>query len=483
VTNVEIILVREGPMLSGDLAKLVSDENVISLDAAKKQVSRAADPVKRVTGFFINNQSFYFLESHLQDGSYIVGIKLALKTSAKRVFAVLKALENNRGFLAETELPAFMFSPIGNLVGHKRSDIVINEALKLDLIKKEGDFYKLNEVYFRKSQVDFKYYKGVEVAKNFILNQFIDWARMIGLVSFDTPSLYSEFSKFQWAFTAPSYIGTLPHYNNGSLKPAFVLADILIGNEATEDDVLFFVEKIKILKAQRNFSPIIPFLIVDRLSLEALNLLKQNGVVIGFVYKLFGNGYIDLIRSLINTVANAGAILKSNPDEFISLMEKISNLTDGKTNNLRGDIFELAVGYYHARLCNNFDVSKKIYIDSWPYELDVFAVYPDHVNVAECKGLKRPLTLTEVDAWLIKNVKVRSWIELQEAYNNKRHVFELWSTGGFEDDAFAKLQIAGKAKRYDIKFYDQPGIIGKAKEIANSKFLSILNQYFLKEPV
>lgn len=483
MTSIENILQTKGPLLSGKLSKVLQSYSGLSNETIRKQLSRSAEPVKKVQGFFTYNQSLFYLEEHIKDGSYIRVLKEILKDSAKRIFAVVKALEYHFGYLGEPQLAAYILSPVENLKGHKRADMVLRDAARIDLIKRDLDYIKLNELYFPKSRINFKRFKAIEIARNFILNQFMDWARMIGMVSFDTPTLFSEFAKFQWAFTSPSYISSLTSYKNGNILPAFVLADILIGSQVKEDNVLFFVEKIKIVKAVNPGLKIIPFLILDGINSDALAVLKKQGIVVGFISKLFGREYSELIKDLINTVTNAAAILKKNPVEFLALMDKIIKLTDGKTNNLRGDVFEMAVGYYHSRLCKNLDISKIIYIDGVQRELDVFAVYADAVKVCECKGLKRSLTITEIDDWLKKNVLVREWIDMQDAYKEKCHVFELWSTGGFTEEARSKLEEAAEAKRYDILYFDQAAILKKAKEIPGSKFVTILNQYFIKEPV
>ena len=483
MTKIETILHRKGPLLSGELSKAMQAVSGLSEVTIRKQISRAADPVKKLSGFFIYNQSLFFLDEHISDGSYIKVLKDILKNSAKRFFAVIKALEYHNGYMAESQIAAYTFSPLENLKGHKRSDMVLKEVARTGLIAREPGYLKLNEAYFPKFRINFKRYKAVETARNFVLSQFRDWARKIGMVSYETPTLFSEFSKFQWAFTAPSYISSLVIYKGGLNNPAFVLADILIGSQVKEDNVLFFVEKVGIVKSVYLNSRIIPFLIVDNINAGALQILKQQGIIVGFIDKLFGYGYKELIRDLISTVTNAAAILKKNPDQFLRLMSTISKLTDGKTNNLRGDIFEMAVGYYHSRLCRNLDISKIIYIDGIQRELDVFAVYPHQVTVCECKGLKRALTLGEVDEWLKDIILLREWIDMQDAYRGKRHVFELWSTDGFTPDAVIKLESVSAAKRYDICCFDQPAILKKAREIPGTKFVKILQDYFIQEPL
>lgn len=483
MTLLESILIEHGPALSGDIAKQIEAARGVAPETSRKQLSRFSEPVKRIKGFFINNQSFYYLPEHIADGSFIEELTTALKTSAKRLFVLIKALEYNKGYLHKDHLAAYGFSPVENLVGHRRFDTVVREGLRHNLIVMDGDYYKLNDEFYPKKIIDFRYHKGISIARDFLINQFADWACKIGLVSFDSAEYFREFSKFSWAVTGPSYVGTLPDYTQTGIKPGFVLADFVVGNQVSDDHVHFFVEKLKVIKALAGHSRILPFLIVDVVPPQTLQLLKQNGVIVGFVHQMFGNGYIDLIKALINTVVNAAAILKSRPDDFLALMDKIKILTEGKTNNLRGDVFELAVGYYHAKESRNFDISKKVYWEGEPYELDVFAVYEDRVVVAECKGTKGPIELEAIDKWLTKIVDVREWINEQEAYKGKRHQFEFWSTGGFDVEASDKIEIVSKTKKYDNLFLGPDAILEKASKLKSPKFTAILKEYFLKEPV
>ena len=76
--------------------------------------------------------------------------------------------------------------------------------------------------------------KSLEIVENFLLNQLNDWARGIGLTSYNTATYYSEFGKFSWAYVSPSYVSTLVKYNKGNIVPGFVVADVLIGNTKNE---------------------------------------------------------------------------------------------------------------------------------------------------------------------------------------------------------------------------------------------------------
>jgi hypothetical protein len=480
--TIEKILRDKGPLLSGELADIIGKIEGGSKDAIRKRISRTKLPVTRIKGFFVDNQSFFYLQEQYNKEIYFDALREACKKSAKRFYAVIKAIEYHQGYIKANHLPAYTFSPVQNLKGHKKIKQILENLSTLKIILFEDGSYTLNSL-IENNLPNYKEAKGIETAKNFLLTQFSNWAKTIGLSSYNTGSFYSEFGKFQWGFTSPSYINSLTAIKNEKLIPAFLLADVLIGKEASEEDISFFIEKIKILNAQKNISKFIPFLIVDSLTPEALSTLKKNGVVIGFVNKLFGYEYGDLLKALITTITNAGAILKKNPEAYLELITKINKLVDGKTNNLRGDLFELAVGFYHSRLCNNLDIGKQISYEGVWKEIDILATYPDYIKIAECKGYKNKVTKEEVEKWLTEKIPIiRNWIINQPMNDNKKLVFELWSTGGFDDDALVKIKKASETTRkYKIEYYDQAAIIEKAKEVKSPKFNTILKQYYFGE--
>lgn len=64
----------------------------------------------------------------------------------------------------------------------------------------------------------------------------------------------------------------------------------------------------------------------------------------------------------MNLIENAGAILKTNPGQYLPLLENIEKLAIGKTNNLKGDLFEMTVGFYHGQLCQSLEIGKNIFM-------------------------------------------------------------------------------------------------------------------------
>lgn len=148
------------------------------------------------------------------------------------------------------------------------------------------------------------------------------------------------------------------------------------------------------------------------------------------------------------------------------MIESIEKLSTGKTYNLKGDLFEMAVGYYHGQLCKVLEISKTVSHDSELREIDVYAVYQDKVVFAECKGYNSKIDDEYVEKWLSKKIPViRNWALSCESLCDKQMVFEIWSTGGFTDDATKRLSTTHqKTKKYQIDFYDYPQMLDLAKE-------------------
>jgi hypothetical protein len=482
VTYLEKLIKEEGPILSSELIEsLINKEKGLTKDAARKRLSRIKSDIVRVKGLFADGQFLFHEKEIFNSEDYYTGLYNALKKAGKQYFTILQSLDFHYGQLKLEHLPSYSISPVLDLKGHVTFNSVLEKLISLRLITIKDDFILLSNI--PDSNFNSKKAKGLDVAKNFILIQFNDWSRKIGLVSYNSSKFYSEFGKYQFNFVSPSYVGTLPKNNKTNLIPGFVVADILIGNTVNENQIDFFLNKIKAIKYQKNSSNFIPFLIVESIDTKSLNKLKSQGVVIGFVNELFGENYKELLNSLINLVTNAGAILKKNPEAYLDLISKLNKLVDGKTNNLRGDLFELAVGYYQGRICKSIDIGKIINHEGLQREIDVFGFTESEIFISECKGYNHKVSKEEVEIWLSeKTTIIRKWVLDNYMLSDKKLTFEFWSTGGFTDEAIEFLtKKKEKTKKYKIDFFDLNDMLTKSRELKSKKFTEILREYYVKE--
>lgn len=484
MTSIKTIIKSKGPILTSHLIQEIkSAGSSLSDEAIRKQLSRFKDEdIYKLKGYFAHRQTLFYFKDDFYDEVFTYGLRSALKSDAKQYHYLITALEFHCGTLPKEQITAYGVNPIINVKGHVTIHSAIEKLRSLQLVSDDEAEISLNpqrtDVVANKRQS-----MAIQLVKDVLLLQFNDWARKLSMTAYDSSAFYSPFGNFCFAFVAPSYISTITTWSEKTLKPGFVVADILVGNTITVDHVEFFIKKVEILKSQKNTLKFLPFLIVDKLEPEALVKLKSNGIIIGFVNQLFGEEYTVLMNSLINTVVNAGAILKRNPEQFIDLLTKLKALVSGKTNNLRGDLFEMAVGYYHSKMgCGTLDIGKLITHEFLQREMDVYAVYGNKVVVAECKGYNYPMSKADLEIWLTDKVPIiRKWILNQPSLNDLEIHFQYWCTGGFTEDAEPFIEKMEATKKYSVEFFDAEKIVKISALAKSRKFNDIMNEYFIKQ--
>ena len=467
---------QKGPLLSSQLIKYYEDGST-GKDAIRKRLERLPKSIGRIRGFFKDNQTFFYYKEQQFTERYFYALIESLKTSAKQHYCIINSLQYHKGYIKKDELASYSFSPIENLKSHKNFSNVVRDLSRIGLIIEEEDYYTLSPNI---SSSNKSAYKAIEIVKKNILSHFYDLNRNIGFISYNGGNFNSEFSKFQFSFTAPSYIC-------GLSKPSFVLADIMIGGSNDEENINFFLTKINTIKKTHKKSNFIPYLITDSLSNEAFSKLKENGIVIGLIDKLFGREYKELMESLIDVITNISVILKKEPNKFIEIIKKFDKLIDGKTNNLRGDLFEFIVGYYHSNLCQSIDIGKIYKDDGKKKEVDVYASYQDKIILCECKAYKTPISLDIIEKWNEKIAFIYKVIEKNRSFTSDKNrdiIFEFWSISGFSEEATQYLQEKkNNLKKYKIEFYKRDEILKKAKDSNANKITDIKNEYFANEGI
>ena len=467
---------QKGPLLSSQLIKYYEDGST-GKDAIRKRLERLPKSIGRIRGFFKDNQTFFYYKEQQFTERYFYALIESLKTSAKQHYCIINSLQYHKGYIKKDELASYSFSPIENLKSHKNFSNVVRDLSRIGLIIEEEDYYTLSPNISSSNKSG---YKAIEIVKKNILSHFYDLNRNIGFISYNGGNFNSEFSKFQFSFTAPSYIC-------GLSKPSFVLADIMIGGSNDEENINFFLTKINTIKKTHKKSNFIPYLITDSLSNEAFSKLKENGIVIGLIDKLFGREYKELMESLIDVITNISVILKKEPNKFIEIIKKFDKLIDGKTNNLRGDLFEFIVGYYHSNLCQRIDIGKIYKDDGKKKEVDVYASYQDKIILCECKAYKTPISLDIIEKWNEKIAFIYKVIEKNRSFTSDKNrdiIFEFWSISGFSEEATQYLQEKkNNLKKYKIEFYKRDEILKKAKDSNANKITDIMNEYFANDGI
>lgn len=477
------LLKKHGPMLSGALARLLEQEYGASNTVARQALSRARKPVNKIcTLSFENNQKFFYLEEQYMSYDYCSALIDAIKENSRVNWAYLCAFLAQDGYVSKALLPALVSSPVGRVKGHKSHDRVISDLVQCHLIEEfdEGRWKLCDWI----GNANLARSVGVETVKKQLARDFADWSAKLNLAAYDSVRTLdapaeAEFGNFRWAVTAPAYIQ--PLYDEAQKKPGFLVADVFCGKTASVEDIGFFLDKVDILRAFRNLPSFLPVLLTDRLEPEALRRLKEKKIMVGLTDNLFGRRYTQLLSEIVAVFTNAGAVLAKDLSRVESLFTELAK-AEGRYNDMVGDLFELLVGYYYRTIgCGYLTIGKQIRDPETGArnELDVLVERDGGVIVVECKATRSPIGVDFTEKWLKKNIpQTRRW--LRERYPEiDRFTFQLWSLGGFTQEAADQLaQTAGRTKKYRVEYFNKEDILSMARTGKVQAMVDILNQYF-----
>lgn len=446
---------------------------------ARKRIQRLPESIYKIKGICKDNQSILYHKDKWGDEEFYDGLIDVLRVNANQHYLIINSLKLHDGTILKEKLASFTASPILHKKGHKSFESVLNDLKNLRLIEESTTHYSLSGY----ANINEKRAKAVNTLQAITIAHFHEWARNIGLISYDSARFDSEFSRYQFCMVATSYIKSLFSKSGAKLIPAFVLADIVLNRNITEVDIQFLIKKLQNISMQNQSAKFIPFLLVGSHNSDVYHALKSNGIVVGNIDELFGKKYSETIFGILNLIENAGAVLKNNPDQYIKLIENIEKLAVGKTYNLKGDLFEMAVGLFHGQQCQSLEISKNIHYNSKHREIDVYAVYQDKVIFAECKGYNYPIDDGYIDEWLSAKIPViRDWALSCESLNGKKIQFEIWCTGGFTEESTNKLVTAKeKTKKYSIDSFDLDKMRSVARDKNISHFEKVIKTYYIKE--
>ncbi|MDL2215936.1 hypothetical protein LJB77_02630 [Ruminococcaceae bacterium OttesenSCG-928-N02] len=485
--SIKALLEEKGPMLSGDLAKLYELENKTNNVNARQAISRARSPVQKNKLIpFQNNQVFIYLEKQFMSQIYWDSLIASITNYSKIADAFIRAMTSQDGIISKNILAAYTMSPIDNLKGHKRHDVLLEQLTQSNIIVDYNDeqISLSNRWYPSIYSNGFSHAKAIELTKKMVLSDFNDLARNTNTISYNSGKFWSNFAHFQWGYTAPSYLQGISSWDvkNQTPVPGFIIADVVLQRNASVKDISFFIEKVNTIKSFRNISNFIPILIIYGVDAEALELLKKNNIAIAFIDKVFGREYVELLDDLINVITNATVMVSNAPDKVDKIFDALAKM-DGRYNNIVGDMFELMVAELYRTLGVSYlEVNKAIpateTVSHRPKEIDVMVDRNGTIIIAECKATVSMLNEGFVEKWLTeKIVDIHKF--LTGIYSNKKFEYQLWSTGGFTPEAEARLRKAQAAtKKYSIAFYNKNEMVEYAKNNGAQNFVSRIRKHF-----
>ena len=252
-----------------------------------------------------------------------------------------------------------------------------------------------------------------------------------------------------------------------------------------------FIRKHDMASAPRNVAPILPMLVSDEFESEAFNLARSKGIVAATVENLFGKSTAKLLRELIELVTNTGTTISDKPNKLYQLLSSLTKI-EGAANNLRGALFEFAIGYLVKEIeGGGIEIGKKIthYKTNQRFEIDVLLTRSNEgaILVIECKS-KIPgskVALTEVQKWYENRVPhIFEILNYFKVYKGSKFQFELWTNGAFHDQAWDWLEQQSKnCGGYSVDWKDGISLREYAKQGNSSTVRKILNEHYFHHPL
>lgn len=494
---VEAILLNDGPGLSSDVARKLVAQG-LSADVARQRISRAGANIRRLKGLvFPRNARFLYLAK--QDGSEAYWHALArdIREASPAYGPALAAVQARDGVVPLDQFSIVSGSPIRQK-GQVSSETVMQRLEAVHLIER-GELQGFGHVIALRADghlgtPNFQRLKARVIVEKMLLLALRDWARRLGVASYDKIEIRGEgdtlpaFGTFNWDLCGPSYLTPIVRRRKDAPpQPGFLVADVVVGQAVNEHAVAAFVRKFQLSSYLKNLPPFLPVFMADGFTQDAFNLGRQHGIMLATPKNLFGRDVAVGLATLLETLSRAAAIAVAKPEVIGELFDKLGSI-DGADRNLRGSLFELVVGHVvQARYGGSIDINHLVRFDEFRAEIDVRRILAGDVWIYECKGYQpdHMIGLGEIEAWLTETVPgLYRATKAESRFNTANIYFEFWTSGGFTSEALARLEEArAKTQRYAIGWKSGPDVRAELARLSASGMAAMFDQHFLKHPI
>ena len=484
-------------MRSSRLVQELTHRESISVDAAKKRVSRTQPPIRKFPIRLLpKNEAFLYLQNDQNSDGFWDGLVRDLDETHSIYGLALFGLMARGGLARQAS-----FNVISGAPEAQKKQVplarVLDTLTETGLVKQievgtMGTCVGLNAKVF--GAHDLSAFRARTIAENFLMDGLSEWARKLGLVSYNainirTPERAPQFATFYCDLVSPSYLLPLVSPTKGAPKPGFFVADVFCNFTLDVKHIRYFLRKVHLLHALRQVRPFLPILLADGYTPAALHEGHKAGVLMATTRDLFGETVANALTSLIETLTHAAAVVASDPDRIAQLMDALGAI-EGRAGNLRGALFEMIVGYLVRRVEGlSIDIGKTVRNPNTgeAAEIDVEGIREgQECWVYECKG-RQPrdrVSADDIKEWLKKVSRILGHHRVQERFQGYQFGFEFWTTGKFDEDALQLLAAEKKQRRrITLNWRDGDQVKEYAKKAKNKSILDTLNQHYFKHPL
>lgn len=492
------VLKTLGPCVSSDLtAALVKNHGLTSTNARQK-VSRSTSIKKLAYLPFPRNARFVYLQADYGSPEFWHALTRDLLKHTISYGGGLAALIARGGVMPVVHFAIACGAPLAQ----KRhlSPVSILDRLRTAKLVQTFDVPGIGECVelaqsTSPSSLDVMHMRARIRTEEVLLSAVKDWARSLGLVSYNTVALRDEgadqprVGTFNWDLTAPSYLGALTQWEGGTVKPGFLVCDVLLGVNVTEQAIRPFINKCKTLRTLPKIGRCLQVFVADGYTPDAYALAKSEGVVPATTVTLFGKDVAKALRELADILSDA--FPRAHTLEKVDAVFKRLNHIEGAANNLRGALFEYLVAEAVRLSSAHSDIQLNEILhdnDGRNAEVDVMVIHRDQsVRFIECKGYKPGGTVPDemVERWLKDRVPfIRKAAEANPFWRKCRCEFEFWTTGRLTPTASAMIHAAAsRSRKFGITLVDRDELERRVNATNNSALKRTFEEHFVGHPL
>lgn len=498
------ILAKNGPMLSSELAKILESQYNLAPTAARKRVERGFEDMRKLSHLiFPHRARFVYLRSDYGSPKFFSNLIDALQKTNSAYYSALQALKMRSNFMLRSHFLIACGAPVAQLK-HVSAESLLERLISASLVKEValpgGDTCVVRcdqEMPLQDGNTLAKL-KARNIAERLALIAVKDWARKLGLVSYDAVKTRDDdglekmpqIGTFQWDMAGPSFLFPMRSYSEAAgVKGGFFVCDIALDGRVTAEELSAFVKKCVTLRNLSKVSRCLQVFVAEEFSTEAFSLLKVEGIIPATTESLFGLEVARALKSLCSLLENTAKHLDS-PESLDQVFNVLSRI-EGAGSTLRGSLFEFAVAHIAKSTFpgGDLEVNRKVK-DSLgrQAEIDVLVVrrHRDVVFI-ECKGV-HPLGNVddaEVAKWLDKRIPVlREVAKHHSEWGYLPQRFEIWSSGNFTPEALLLISNRNlETDKYEIVARNADYVFEQVMASHDAGLIRTYEQHFINHPM
>lgn len=466
--------------------------------AARKRVQRMSAQYQKLAGIrFEKNARFIYRPEDYGDIAFWAGLEKAFYTHGKSYWAAVVNLRARGGACRKERFAQITGAPIARR-RQLSPDAILDRLKAIQLLEeveiKDQAFIRFRPNHLRPAPMEV--INANALAEFVALHGIKEWARKLGFGSYNKFRLRGDndppiVSGMTFDLSAPSYFRPLLQIIDGQAKSGFIACDINLHRPIGEEETEAFIRKCDGAAFSAKVGRIMPMLVGDVFSAQALDLAKSKGLLGITLENLFGNELAKALRDLVSLLTDAGATASVNPNHLMHVMQILTRI-EGASANLRGALFELVVGSLVKDVEGGYLKTGQKLSDPETgrrAEIDVQLDKPNNAGflVIECKA-KNPgarVSETDVRKWYGDRVPlIHSILNTPYKHVQRPFHFEIWTNGVFAASALKWLrQQPSKCGGYTIGWKDGTALKQYADKATNSSLRAMLNEHYFRSPM